>query len=157
MLFRSEDFRIAADGSELYLDITDQQLAAEPAYSYTHAADEEAPSAVGPSAHTRVLGNRTAPLLGANVVDENGRAIGKIDDLLVPLDEDEEARAVLSIGGIIGIGAKLVAVPLADIAVATADERAAESPQLRLAMDAEAVERLPRFDYSELEQRTAAL
>ena len=157
-----DDFRIAVNGSELYLDITDQQLAAEPPYSYDPAdADAQAPSAAGPRAHAGVLGERTAPLLGANVVDESGRAIGKIDDLLIPLDKDEMARAVLSVGGIIGIGARLVAVPLEDIdAVAGGEDgagRSAGPPQVQLDMRADAVELLPRFDYSELKQRSAAL
>src|SRR5690606_33682582 len=40
-----EDFRVAANGSQLYLDITDQQLAAEPPYSYDPTdADAQAPS-----------------------------------------------------------------------------------------------------------------
>lgn len=156
-----EDFRIAANGSELYLDITDQQLSAEPSYSHAGHVDEQAPSAAGPSAHAGMLGERIGGLLGATVVDESGREVGKIDDLLVPLDREDETRAVLAIGGIVGIGAKLVAVPFADIEVADRDgadtERRIAEPQVRLNMRADAVERMPPFEYTEREQRTAAL
>ena len=152
-----EDFRIAADGSELYLDITDQQLSAEPSYTVDNA-DEQAASAAGPSAGAVVPGEPIAALLGAAVTDENGREIGKIDDLLVPLGEEGETRAVLAIGGIAGFGAKLVAVPFASVEITrSAESGPVARPEVRLGMQADAVERLPPFEYSDREQRAAAL
>lgn len=153
-----EDFRVAADGSELYLDVTNQQLAAEPSYSEQHT-DEQAPSAAGPSAQALVLGERVGGLLGANVVDESGREIGKIDDVLVTPDAEDESRVVLAVGGIIGFGAKLVAVPFADLDVSRrpAEVGPGASPRVRLDMRADALDRLPPYEYSEREERTAAL
>ena len=55
-------------------------------------------------------GYRASKVIGSNVVNEENEVIGKIDDLLVSLD-GKEPYAVLSIGGFLGMGTHLVAVP----------------------------------------------
>jgi sporulation protein YlmC with PRC-barrel domain len=155
-----EDFRISADGHELYLDVTEQQLSAEPSYSYKNEADEQTPSAAAPSARAGAMGERVAGLIGASVVDESGEEIGEVDDVLIAGDGDGESRAVLSVGGFLGVGNKLVAVPFADVEITQSVEDAEGSfaePQVRVNLQADAVERLPEFEYAERGQRTAAL
>lgn len=158
-----EDFRVAPDGSELYLDVTEQQLSAEPSYAYeddADVADEQSPSAAAPSASPGVTGERLAGLIGASVVDSSGEEIGEIDDVVIPVGGSGEARAVLSVGGIAGVGDKLVAIPFDDVEVATGVEEAEgslEEPQIRLNMLADALEQLPEFEYAAREERTAAL
>jgi hypothetical protein len=49
-------------------------------------------------------------VIGSNVVNEENEVIGKVDDLLVSLD-GKEPYAILSIGGFLGMGTHLVAVP----------------------------------------------
>lgn len=55
-------------------------------------------------------GYRASKVIGSNVVNEENEVIGKVDDLLVSLD-GKEPYAVLSIGGFLGMGTHLVAVP----------------------------------------------
>jgi len=55
-------------------------------------------------------GYRASKVIGSSVVNEENEVIGKIDDLLVILD-GKEPYAVLSIGGFLGMGTHLVAVP----------------------------------------------
>jgi sporulation protein YlmC with PRC-barrel domain len=155
-----EDFRVAADGDELYLNVTEQQLSAEPSYSYVNEADEQSPSAAAPSTRSGAMGERVAGLIGAAVVDESGKEIGQLDDLVIPGNGDGKTRAVLSVGGIAGLGDKLVAVPFDDVEITTGVEDAEgslEEPQVRVNMRADAIERMPEFEYTEREARTAAL
>ena len=55
-------------------------------------------------------GYRASKVIGSSVMNEENEVIGKIDDLLVSLD-GKEPYAVLSIGGFLGMGTHLVAVP----------------------------------------------
>jgi sporulation protein YlmC with PRC-barrel domain len=59
---------------------------------------------------TLLAGHRSSKVIGSAVVNDNGDTIGKIDDLLVSSDA-QQPFAVLSIGGFLGMGTHLVAVP----------------------------------------------
>jgi hypothetical protein len=54
-------------------------------------------------------GYRASKVIGSSVVNDTNQSIGKIDDLLVTRD-GKEPYAVLSIGGFLGIDAKLVVI-----------------------------------------------
>jgi sporulation protein YlmC with PRC-barrel domain len=56
------------------------------------------------------VGQRASKLVGATVVNSNDESIGKIDDLVVN-PQDKVTYAVISVGGFLGVGNKLVAVP----------------------------------------------
>lgn len=59
----------------------------------------------------RIIGGRRASkLIGSNVYNENNEAIGEVDDIIIP-DGAATPVAILSVGGFLGIGARLVAVP----------------------------------------------
>src|SRR5580658_9866869 len=58
---------------------------------------------------TVAAGYRASKLIGSSVLNEANETIGKIDDLLVTRD-GKEPYAVLSIGGFLGIGARMVVV-----------------------------------------------
>ncbi len=53
---------------------------------------------------------RASKLVGATVYNDGGDDVGSIDDLLVSND-GKITNAVISVGGFIGIGSKLVSVP----------------------------------------------
>lgn len=55
-------------------------------------------------------GLRLGRLLGAAVQNEQGERIGTVDDLVVAPD-NRLSLAVISVGGFLGLGGKLVAVP----------------------------------------------
>jgi PRC-barrel domain len=55
-------------------------------------------------------GYRASKVIGSNVVNDANETIGTIDDLLVSPD-GKQPYAVLSIGGFLGMGTRLVVVP----------------------------------------------
>ena len=55
-------------------------------------------------------GWRSSQIVGATVYNDRDARIGSVDDLIVGQD-GKISEAVLSVGGFLGIGAKLVAVP----------------------------------------------
>src|SRR5271166_2957211 len=59
---------------------------------------------------TLAAGYRASKVIGSNVVNDANETIGKIDDLLVSSD-GKRPYAVLSIGGLLGMGTHLVVVP----------------------------------------------
>ena len=54
-------------------------------------------------------GIRTSKLIGRAVVNDSGEKIGTIDDVIVSRSND--LFAVLQVGGFLGIGSRLVAIP----------------------------------------------
>jgi PRC-barrel domain len=58
---------------------------------------------------TVAAGYRASKVIGSSVLNDANETIGKIDDLLVTRD-GKEPYAVLSVGGFLGIGARLVVV-----------------------------------------------
>lgn len=54
-------------------------------------------------------GLRTSQLKGKTVVNDTGEKVGSIDDVIV--GRDNSLFAVLQVGGFLGIGSRLVAVP----------------------------------------------
>lgn len=68
-----------------------------------------APRAVDPAA-VAASGMRASKVVGATVRNSERESIGSIDDLIITPGERVPV-AVLSVGGFLGIGAKLVAVP----------------------------------------------
>jgi len=65
-------------------------------------------------------GYRTSKLVGASVKNNANETVGKIDDLLVGRS-DKVLYAVISVGGFLGVGSKLVAVPYTSLEIAKSD------------------------------------
>ena len=67
--------------------------------------------------HVRVdtvaTGFRASKVIGANVVNDANERIGRIDDLIIGRD-DRVPYAIVSVGGFLGMGDKLVAIPFQD-------------------------------------------
>ncbi len=59
--------------------------------------------------HPNVLS--TTAVLGDTVVNRAGENLGKIEELMLDLEKGRVAYAVLSLGGFLGMGEKLFAVP----------------------------------------------
>jgi sporulation protein YlmC with PRC-barrel domain len=57
---------------------------------------------------------RSSKLVGATVYNDRGDSIGTIDDLLVG-DDGRVSGAVISVGGFLGLGSKLVEVPFSQL------------------------------------------
>jgi hypothetical protein len=59
---------------------------------------------------TLAAGYRASKVMGSHVLNDANETIGEINDLLVSLD-GKQPYAVLSIGGFLGMGTRLVVVP----------------------------------------------
>jgi hypothetical protein len=55
-------------------------------------------------------GHRASKVIGGSVVNDSNETVGTIDDLIVT-PEEKVPFAVISVGGFVGIGTKLVVVP----------------------------------------------
>lgn len=92
---------------------------------------------------------RTKELIGAKAVHE-GREVGKVDDLLVDEKNAKVAGVVLSVGGIFGVGDKLVAVPWEQIDLIKSKDN---KPTFYITMTKEQLEAAPYFEPSKSGQR----
>jgi sporulation protein YlmC with PRC-barrel domain len=88
--------------------------------------------------HRKVLS--CATLTGDRVQNRAHEDLGKIDDLMIDLDTGRIAYAVLSFGGILGIGDKLFAIPW-DVLSLSQDEH-----MFILDVPKEKLESAPGFD-----------
>lgn len=86
----------------------------------------------------RILSAST--LTGDRVVNRQGEDLGKIDDLMIDFDRGRVAYAVLSFGGVLGVGDKLFAIPWEALSLDTAEKR------FVLGIDKTLLERAPGFD-----------
>ena len=53
---------------------------------------------------------RTSKLVGSNVYNAQNETVGTVDDILLSHDTKQPVQAVISVGGFLGIGSKLVTV-----------------------------------------------
>lgn len=54
---------------------------------------------------------RVSKVVGASVYNDQNQSIGSVDDILMSDPEHKAGTAVISVGGFLGMGAKLVSVP----------------------------------------------
>jgi sporulation protein YlmC with PRC-barrel domain len=169
-----DEAQISADGDELYTSHTREQLAAAPPVTLDSRTSDTAaganrnaapqpgagadtrtppPGGAGASAQRGTASTQqpVADLVGAEVVGSAGDKVGEVDDIVISTAGADSIRAVLQIGGVAGVGEKRISLPLSQITVERAGN---DEPQLRVAMDQEALERMPEFKY---EEQTAAL
>src|SRR5690606_28611704 len=70
----------------------------------------------GKSAQSQQQGQmRTSELIGAQVRDSQGKALGEIEDVVLDLRGGKVHAAVLSFGGILGMGEKNYAFPISQL------------------------------------------
>jgi hypothetical protein len=112
---------------------------ASPALSLAQGAEQKITTVDVKSLGT---GLRASKVIGSDVVNENKETIGKIDDLLVSTDA-HNVFAVISVGGFLGIGSKLVAVRYEEL------RRASDTPGLILpGASKESLSALPEYTYA---------
>ena len=85
-------------------------------------------------------GFRASKVRGAAVTNEGGDRIGTIDDIIITRD-GKESYAVLSVGGFLGMGDHLIAVPYSQLSMA-------ESRIVLRGANKDALKALPQFKYN---------
>lgn len=63
---------------------------------------------------TVASGYRASKIIGATIVNDANEKIGNVDDFIVSRS-DRIPYAIVSVGGFLGVGEKLVAVPMASL------------------------------------------
>ena len=112
--------------------------------SYGNAYAQGAPQAITEK-RTDVVqlasGYRASKLNGVDVYNRNKDTIGTLDDLIVSPAADHGTYAILSVGGFLGMGKHLVAVPFADLQISN---RRVVLPQATK----QSIEAMPEFKYA---------
>ena len=85
-------------------------------------------------------GYRASKIIGSPVVNEADESIGKVDDVLVGRN-DKVLYSVLSVGGFLGVGSKLIAVPYASLQIA-------DNKMILPGGSKDALKALPEFKYA---------
>jgi sporulation protein YlmC with PRC-barrel domain len=97
-------------------------------------------SAVRVDVQKLATGYRASKIVGTSVVNDANEKIGSVDDLIVNRD-DRVLFAVLSVGGFLGMGTHLVAVPYAQLQPGT-------NHMVLTGGNKEALKALPEFKYA---------
>jgi hypothetical protein len=63
-------------------------------------------------------------VIGARVINQQNESLGKIEDIVFDADEGRIAYAVLSFGGILGMGDKHFAIPWEALSLSPSDKHA---------------------------------
>jgi len=90
---------------------------------------------------------RASKLIGANVYNENNESIGEVNDILLTYGGGGPT-AVLSVGGFLGIGDRLVTVPLAELKWSSERERVVLAGATK-----DSLKSRPEFRYDQLTRR----
>lgn len=90
-------------------------------------------------------GYRMSQVIGSDVTNDRGERIGTVDDVFVGRD-DRVLSAVLQVGGFLGLGGRLVAVPYDSLVFDDSDGA------LKIVLPGatkEELRKLPEFEYAE--------
>ena len=60
---------------------------------------------------------RASDLVGEDIRDAKGDTLGEIEEIVMPTGDRDEIRMIVSVGGVLGVGDKLVALPYDDLRV----------------------------------------
>jgi sporulation protein YlmC with PRC-barrel domain len=88
----------------------------------------------------RTTANRASEIIGMEVRNNENEKLGKVEDLIVNLGAGHVSYAILSMGGVLGIGDKLVLVPVNELAYALSEKK------LILNTSKDVLKNAPRFE-----------
>ncbi len=91
---------------------------------------------------TIATGWRASKIIGSTVENENGDKIGSVDDLILTADQ-QVPYAIVSVGGFLGLGSKLVAVPYREL------DTTQKGKTILHAATKESLTTAPEFKYAE--------
>ena len=136
------------------LTLTSAALMCGTAFAQDRASTE--PKAAAPSTVQQEVAKHLAPgdkrassLIGATVKNKNGESIGEVEDLIVS-GRNNVAAAVITVGGLLGIGEKRIGLPYRDIEISP------DGKTLYISLTEEQLDALPAFDYTEPDDAVAS-
>lgn len=116
-----------------------QQNQAQPGYH----GRTEMHTGMDAAAHGAARSLPSKKLVGAAVQNSSGEKIGSIEDLVIDTDSGKVTYAALGVGGVLGIGEKLFAVPFEEFKLT---EDSSKNPALVLDISKDRLEKSPGFD-----------
>lgn len=90
---------------------------------------------------------RSSKVIGSTVYNEQNENVGKVDDLLISSD-GKPPFAVLSIGGFLGIGDRLIVVPTASLQVAYDKDKSDNNKIVLLGATKDHLKTYPEYTYA---------
>jgi hypothetical protein len=118
----------------------------KPASGYEAQQKGQPPTPIAGIDHAALAGSARASKLIGSKVFKGDTPIGQIEDVLLDLDHARSAAFILSLGGFLGMGVKLVAVPVHQIKVGTEGRFMTDLTEAQLAG-------APAFDFSKVDQQ----
>ena len=96
---------------------------------------------------TKASEEPASALIGAEVVDAESSPVGRIEDLIVTA-EPPAVKAILALGGVLGLGARSVAVPLDELTITRDSNDQSEEPdKVQTTLTVSQLEALPEHRY----------
>lgn len=95
-----------------------------------------------PYGETMLGGRQADAIIGMSVVDANGVSVGEVSDLLIGTDNEID-RAIVDVGGFLGLGTKPVAIAIDELTIAEGDG------EIVLDHTREALESMPEWQSNE--------
>lgn len=89
---------------------------------------------------------RSSKVIGSSVYNEQNETVGKIDDLLISSD-GKTPFAVLSVGGFLGMGDRLIVVPTGNLRVAFDKDKSDNNKIVLPGATKEQLKGLPEYTY----------
>lgn len=90
---------------------------------------------------------RGSKVIGSTVYNEQNESVGKIDDLLISAD-GKAPYAVLSIGGFLGMGERMIVVPTSTLKVAYDKDKSDNTKIVLPGATKEQLKGIPEYTYT---------
>lgn len=119
-------------------------LAATLFVATAHAQNENRDRLQDRQAGAKTESLRASEVIGMNVQNAEGESIGEINDVVLDARTGEVRYAALSVGGVLGIGDKLFAVPWKQFECRKSED--GDERELILNVDQERLENAPGFE-----------
>jgi len=143
---RFEDSRIAAgtlrQGAQKIGETAVQTPDESRAISRDDVRDGFSDQPANPGAQPRRIVVGATSLVGSHVRNEAGEDLGRLEQIMLNISSGHIGYGVLSVGGFLGIGAKMVAVPWSAFHI----EEVEQGPRLMLDVDRKTLEDAPGFE-----------
>jgi sporulation protein YlmC with PRC-barrel domain len=100
------------------------------------------PGMTSPSAPSTKGELYASKLIGASVKNAQGENLGRIDELVIDPSDARITTAVIAVGGVLGLGAKSVAIPWNKVTMGSGSDR----DTVVVAMEKEEFEKAPTWE-----------
>ncbi len=91
---------------------------------------------------------RASKLVGSTVYNDHNEKIGSVDDVILGKTNSVD-KVILSVGGLLGVGSKLVSVPYSDLRLGDTKHASSDNKVVMPGATKEALKSMPEFRYTD--------